>query len=202
MNRYLGRGASSSLVMHPCFLSRPRFKKRVPVRGPRDSARSEESKRWTTTMESGSNTITTRAKRHSICTRHQEKLCLSKSSQSWSPIYSSLAAKPCHENWNFVTKSSQEPKLHDKGGDTTQPLASLLASSPCSFIGRRENNSIHQSKKYQGAEKNLLKMGLSLPKYFLFIDAEAEPLRIQIFQSTETVLHLRFFGMSDQLDSI
>jgi len=45
-------------------------------------------------------------------------------------------------------------------------------------------------------------MGLSLPKYFLFIDAEAEPLRIQIFQSTETVLHLRFFGMSDQLDSI
>jgi len=60
--------------------------------------------------------------------------------------------------------------------DTTRPPSSSLASSPSySSIEQRKNNSIHKSKKYQGAEKSLLKMGLPLPKYFLFIDKEAKP---------------------------
>ena len=57
-----------------------------------------------------------------------------------------LNARPCHENQNFVIRSSREPKLHDKGADATQPPSSSLVSSPSPSIERRTNiNSIHQT---------------------------------------------------------
>ena len=155
-------------------------------------------------MELGSSTVTTRARPHSVCSRYQEIICLNKSSQSLSPVYSSPTAGSCQENRNSVTRSSRNPKMHGKGPDTTQPSSSLFASSPSSssIEWRMNNNSIHQSKTYQRIEESLIKLGLPLLRNFLFIDAEAELPQFKTFASAKMILNPRFFSMSDQPDCI
>jgi len=150
-------------------------------------------------MESRSNTVVTRAKLHPVLTRHEGKACLSKSSQILSPIYFFLAAEPCHENRNYVTRSSREPKLHDNGADATQPPTSSLPSSPSPSIERRtNNNSIHQTpgQEISGSRESLLKIGLPLLEYSLFIDAKAEPPRIQNFHICRDGLNPKIFQIN------
>ena len=105
-----------------------------------------------------------------------------------------------------MTRSSLELKLHDKGTDTTQPPSSSLACSPSpSFIERRKNsNSIHETPEQEisGCRESLLKVGLSLLKYSVFIDAGAEPSQIQNLHICRDGSNPEFFGMPDQSDSI
>jgi len=155
-------------------------------------------------MEAGPNIVATQARPHSIHTHHQKKICLSKSSQSLDPIYSSLVAGPYHENRNSMTRSSRKLKLHDKGPmrrnrhlDHLSPLLLL----PPSGEEERTTQSI-RTRNISGRE-SLLKMSLPLSEYFIFIDAKDELPWIQNFHHIwRDGLNFRFFDISNQPDSI
>ena len=132
-------------------------------------------------IELGSNIVATRAKKpYFVRTRLQE--LVPRTEISW-PSH--------HENLNYMARGliRCNHRLHQ-----WHPLHLFLSSGE-----ERTTTQSTIARNIIGRE-SLRKMVLSFPKYFLFIDAEAESSWIQNFTSTETVLNPRFFSMSSQSD--
>ena len=149
------------------------------MRKPWDLARSEESKKWTTVMKSGSNTVATRAKT-SLCPHPPpredmfEQIKPKLEPNLFLPGGETLSWEP-----KFRDQVITKPKLHGRGDDTTQPPFSSLASYPSSSIKREKNNSsILQSKKYRGGRGKPPEVGPPTSKKTPYLETQ-KPNRLE-----------------------